>query len=122
MKEGLYKDVKAAMATKKLGMAETHVILPSSYKGSPRDNIQKYYAMAVVRALGKPSYFITMTCNPKWKEIVDNLPNGLKARECPDLVSRVFNIKLKSLLDDLNKKHVLGKPKCYRVLQERSST
>ena len=61
-------------------------------------------AMAVVRELGKPSYFITMTCNPKWKEIVDNLPNGLKAHQCPDLVARVFKMKLDSLLDDLRKK------------------
>ena len=100
------------MDASKLGKAGVHVILPSSYKGSPRDNIQRYCdAMAVVRALGKPSYFITMTCNPQWKEIVDNLPHDLKVHECPDLVARVFNIKLNALLDDLNNKHVLGKPK-----------
>ena len=112
LKAGNYKEVKAAMAANKLGKAGTHVILPSSYKGSPRDNTQRFCdAMAVVRALGKPSYFITMTCNPKWKEIVDNLPHGLKAHECPDLVARVFNLKLNALLEDLTKKHVLGKSK-----------
>ena len=112
LKAGQYKEVQAAMRTNQLGKAGVHVILPSSFKGSPRDNIQRYCdAMAVVRALGKPSYFITMTCNPKWKEIVDNLPNGLKAHECPDLVARVFQIKLKALLKDLTQKHVLGKHK-----------
>ena len=119
LKAGNYKEVKAAMAAKKLGQAGTHVILPSSYRGSPRDNIQRYCdAMAVVRSLGKPSYFITMTCNPKWKEIVDNLPYGLKAHECPDLVARVFNIKLNALLDDLTKEHVLGKVKGYTYVIE----
>ena len=112
LKAANYKEVKAAMEANKLGDSGTHVILPSSYKGSPRDNIQRYCdAMAVVRALGKPSYFITMTCNPKWKEIVDNLPHGLKAHECPDLVARVFKIKLDALLEDLHKNHVLGKSK-----------
>ena len=31
---------------------------------------------AVVRKLGAPSFFITMTCNPKWPEIVEALPPG----------------------------------------------
>ena len=110
LKAGTYKEVQAAMAANKLGMSGKHVILPSTYKGSPRDNVQRFCdAMAVVRELGKPSYFITMTCNPKWKEIVDNLPPGLKAHQCPDLIARVFNIKLKSLLHDLVHKNVLGK-------------
>ena len=110
LKAGSYKEVQAAMASNKLEESGKHVILPSTYKGSPRDNIQRYCdAMAVVRELGKPSYFITMTCNPKWKEIVDNLPPGLKAHQCPDLIARVFNIKLKALLHDLVHKNVLGK-------------
>ena len=107
------------MAANQLGISGRHIILPSSYKGSPRDNVQRYCdAMAVVRELGKPSYFITMTCNPKWKEIVDTLPNGLKAYECPDLVARVFNIKLNALLHDLTKKHVMGRVKGYTYVIE----
>ena len=102
-----------------MGQAGTHVILPSTYKGSPRDNIQRYCdAMAVVRELGKPSYFITMTCNPEWKEIVDHLPNGLEAHDCPDLVARVFNMKLNALLNDLLKKNVMGKVKGHTYVIE----
>jgi hypothetical protein len=42
-----------------------HIILPSSYIGSPRHVHQLYCdAMAIVREHGKPSLFITMTCNP----------------------------------------------------------
>ena len=119
LKSGKYKEVQRAMAANQLGISGRHIILPSTYKGSPRDNVQRYCdAMAVVRELGKPSYFITMTCNPKWKEIVDTLPNGLKAYECPDLVARVFNIKLNALLDDLTKKHVMGRVKGYTYVIE----
>ena len=74
--------------------------------------------MAVVRETGRPSFFVTMTCNAKWKEIIDALPNGLKAHECPDIVARVFNIKLKSFLDDVLKKNVLGKVKAYTYVIE----
>ena len=67
------------------------VILPLSYSGSQRNMKQEYQdAMAIVSAKGKPDLFVTMTCNPKWKEIQDNLLPGQSASDCPDLVSRVF--------------------------------
>lgn len=47
------------------------VVLPSSFSGGPRYIRQLYQdAMAIVRAKGKPSLFITMTCNSEWPEIV----------------------------------------------------
>ncbi|XP_021961437.1 uncharacterized protein LOC110857104 [Folsomia candida] len=85
------------------------VILPSSFIGSPRNMAQNYQdAMAIVRKFGKPDFFVTMTCNPKWPEITDNLQYGQKAEFRPDLVTRVFNLKLKELLDDISKKQILG--------------
>ncbi|XP_053571517.1 uncharacterized protein LOC128661269 [Bombina bombina] len=90
------------------------VILPSSFQGSPRNMAQNYHdAMAIVRKYGKPDYFITMTCNPKWPEILDNLLEGQAVEFRPDLVARVFNLKLNFLNDILNK-HVLGSP-CAKV-------
>ena len=50
-----------------------------------------------------------MTANPKWEEIQSHLFPGQTAADRPILVARVFNIKLKALLDDLKNKHVLGK-------------
>ena len=37
--------------------------------------MQQYYqdAMAIIRHTGKPDLFITMTCNPKWKELKEFL-------------------------------------------------
>jgi hypothetical protein len=87
----------------------TPVILPSSFLGSPRNMQQNYQdAMAIVRKYGKPDLFITMTCNPKWKEITENLNPWDKAEFRPDLIARVFHLKLDALLDDLCKKEIFG--------------
>ncbi|XP_039610024.1 uncharacterized protein LOC120529870 [Polypterus senegalus] len=84
-------------------------ILPSSFAGSPRNMLQNYQdAMAIVRKYGKPDHFITMTCNPKWEEIVNNLQRGQPVDGQPHLVARVFHLKLKALIDDICKKHIFG--------------
>jgi len=86
------------------------VILPSTFNGSPRAMNENYKdAMALVRKFGKPDLFITMTCNPSWQEITNNLEGLQKVEHRPDLVSRVFQIKLKSLQNDLYNNHLLGK-------------
>jgi hypothetical protein len=50
--------------------------------------------MAIVRQYGKLDLFITMTCNPKWEEIVSTLKLNEIANDRPDLVTRVFVGKL----------------------------
>ena len=65
-------------------------------------------AMSIISKYHKPDLFLTITCNPKWREITENLAPNEKAFDRPDLVSRVFNLKLRALLDDINKKSVLG--------------
>lgn len=67
-------------------------------------------SMARVRKLGKPHAFITMTCNPKWKEIQEALLPNQSPSSRPDIISRVFRMKLNELLDDISKRQVLGKP------------
>ncbi len=64
--------------------------------------------MAIVRQYGKPNLFITMTCNPKWEEIVNALKPDEIADDRPDLVTRVFVGKLQHLLDELLKKGIFG--------------
>ncbi|XP_075207808.1 LOW QUALITY PROTEIN: uncharacterized protein LOC142312705 [Anomaloglossus baeobatrachus] len=78
------------------------VILPSSFEGSPR-NMQQHYqdAMAIVTKYGKPDIFVTMTCNPKWVEITEHLEPWQQVEHRPDLVARIFRLKLKSLLQDI---------------------
>jgi len=64
-------------------------------------------AMAKVRKFGKPDLFVTITCNPKWKKIIDALFPRQIAKDRPELVTGVFNLKLDALLKDI-KDGVLG--------------
>ena len=86
------------------------VILPSSFAGSPRNMQQEYQdAMAIVSKKGKPDLFLTYTCNPKAREIIENLLPGQTASDRPDLVSRVFKQKLQVLKTDLFQRDILGR-------------
>ena len=70
------------------------IILPSSFIGSPRYMQQNYQdAMTIVSKSGKPDLFLTMTCNPHWREIQENLLPGQQVCDRPDLVARVFHLK-----------------------------
>jgi hypothetical protein len=86
------------------------VVLSRSFMGGPRDTANRFHdAMAVIRATRRPSLFITMTCNPRWPEIQQCLPYNSKPEDHPELVARVFKMKLDELLEDIEKRHVLGK-------------
>ena len=87
------------------------IILPSTFNGSPRAMQQNYQdAMAIVSKFGKPDLFLTFTCNPKCQAITENLPDGVKVEDRPDLVARVFKRQLQELLCDIRNNHVLGRP------------
>jgi len=91
------------------------IILPSSFVGSERFMTQLFQdAMAIVRTFGKPDIFLTMTCNPKWPEIQDQLlwevhpPPGANyqrrrqaASDRPDIVARVFEQKKNACLKEI---------------------
>ncbi|AQK52295.1 putative replication protein [Zea mays] len=50
------------------------VIVPASFTGGRRYHVMNYQdAMAICRVYDPPDLFVTFTCNPKWKEIVDAL-------------------------------------------------
>ena len=86
------------------------VILSSSFQGSPRAMQQNYQdAMAIVRKYGKPDLFITFTCNPRWKEIEEQLFPGQTPSDRSNLIARVFKLKLNELIDDIIKKHIFGR-------------
>lgn len=69
--------------------------------------VQQYQdVMAICRWAGLPNLFITFACNPCRKKInymLNNIP-GQMAKDRPDVVTRVFRLKLKELIDDLRKK------------------
>jgi hypothetical protein len=95
------------------------IILPSSFKGSPRHCQQGYQdSMALVRRFGKPCLFVTFTCNPTWPEITRNLQPGNSPTDEPDLVDRVFNLKLKEMLKDIKEREIFGKVIGYTYVVE----
>ncbi|XP_043228033.1 uncharacterized protein LOC122384558 [Amphibalanus amphitrite] len=87
------------------------VVLPASVTGSPRYMMSKLQdALCYVRDFGSADFFITVTCNPAWPEIVETLqalypgegPDGHdRACDHPDIVSQVFDQKLQVLLKQL---------------------
>lgn len=86
------------------------VILPSGFCGSNRNMYKRYLdSMALVQHFGKPDLFITMTTNPSWGDISSNtLFDGQDAYHRPDLIARVFNSKLKSLLHEIVDESIFG--------------
>lgn len=67
-------------------------------------------AMCYVRQYGRPDLFVTITTNPKWPEITDNLLENQQSQDRPDLIVRVFKQKL-------NKAMTLMKSGCFGTLQ-----
>ena len=98
------------------------IILPSSFIGSKRHMNQLFQdSMAICRTYGKPDIFLTMTANPNWPEIqeqllweVDPAPGAnyqrrrQKASDHPDIVARVFELKKNALLKEI-KEGIFGK-------------
>ncbi|OMP11561.1 DNA helicase PIF1, ATP-dependent [Corchorus olitorius] len=66
--------------------------------------------MAICQSYGYPDLFLTFTCNGNWSELKDALEffPGLRPEDRPDLVARVFHIKLRHFLDDIMKRAFFG--------------
>ena len=89
------------------------IILPSTHLGSARHMYQLFQdSMAICRFARKPDLFLTMTANPKWPEINQNLLRDEAAdhqgtihcqepSDRPDIVARVFEQKKESLLKEI---------------------
>ena len=83
--------------------------LPASFHGSHTSRKRKQLdAMAVVARRGPPTVMVTFTANPSWPEVEQNLSPGQIPMDRPDLIVRVFKVKLKHLLADL-KSNLFGK-------------
>ena len=109
MYKGLYEAVLRGETSP--ATAGKIIVLPSKFVGGARYMIQNYQdAMAICAWVGYPDLFITFTCNHKWPELVDFLKkHGLKPEDRPDLVSRIFKIKLNMLIKDIKKGKLFGK-------------
>ena len=113
LRADVYSGLRDAALGDNVNLAEhgTRIILPSSFIGSERHMNQLFQdSMAICRAFNKPDIFLTMTANPNWPEIQDQLlsevppPHGAnyrrrkqKASDHPDIVARVFEQKKNAL-------------------------
>ena len=75
-------------------------------------------ALPYVRHYGRPDLFITFTCNPKWSEIESLLKNGQRSHDRHELTARVFNLKLKKMINILVKGAIFGSTRCYMYTVE----
>jgi hypothetical protein len=104
--------LSAGVSATEIGTAV--VRLPSSFVGSARYYQQLYLdAMALPRKFGKPDIFVTFTCNPKWPEIQDALPARSHWKFHPDIVARVFMLKLKEFIHDIVVNEIFGTVRAY---------
>lgn len=68
-------------------------------------------SLAVCREYGHPDLFITFMCNPKWEKskYAVELCGTSDASTRPDIIARVFKLKLDAMVSDLTKHDVLGR-------------
>lgn len=111
--QGLIDHLNDAAADRNLRPGNL-MILPSTFVGGPRQMRQQYHdAMTIVRKYGRPDLFITFTCNPKWKEITEQLQPYQDASARPDIVSRVFQLKVEMFMQLIKKDKIFGEVKAH---------
>ncbi|XP_052622519.1 uncharacterized protein LOC128127849 [Lactuca sativa] len=100
-----------AQGTTDISNVGQRVILPSSFTGGARYMLQNYLdAMSLCKWFGYPYFFITFTCNPKWPEIKRFLKDtSLQPEDRPDILCRLFKIKLDAFIKDLRENQIFGK-------------
>lgn len=100
------------------------IIVPSSFTGGRRNKAQYLQdAFAICCWAGYPDLFITFTCNAKWPEIqymLDEAGGGQKPADRPDIVDRVFMIKLKELMRDIKEKKYFGETVASKSIDYQS--
>ncbi|KAG5537863.1 hypothetical protein RHGRI_025085 [Rhododendron griersonianum] len=95
------------------------IVLPGTFIGGPRDMRKRYLnAMTLVERYGKPDLFLTMTCNPNWQEIKDEMKTHEEAQNRPDLLCRVFRSKLEHLQKEIVKNQLFGPVAAYTFVVE----
>ncbi|XP_052130304.1 uncharacterized protein LOC127751208 [Frankliniella occidentalis] len=95
-------------------------ILPPGIYGSARHMKDLFYdALAVSQKLGHPSWMITLTCNRKWKEIVDECNRtNTDPNFRYDVKNRAFEMRATQLYSDLVREQIFGKVVGEMIVRE----
>jgi len=90
------------------------IVLLSSFTGGPRYMYQCYQdGLALAQYFKAIDIFMTVTCNPKWPEVQQELLPGQTAADHPDLVARVFHMKKTEIINNVYKNGVFGHTVAY---------
>ena len=103
-----------------LALEGTPMIMPASFVGGAKWYRALYHdAMSLPAHFGRPDIFLTMTCNPRWKEIIENIPEGVDPNPMvhADIVARVFYLKWMALMNDILVGQIFGAVLafCWRI-------
>lgn len=111
----MYKGLADAVLRGETNPSKTgkRIVLPSSFTGGACYMFQNYQdAMAICRWTGYPDLFIIFTCNQEWAELQRVITSqGLKSEDRPDLIYRIFKIKLDQLIKEIKQGKVFGRVK-----------
>ena len=124
MKSSTKKNARKAVESKTPDEEAKPVILPSTFIGGNKWYVEQYMdAMTRVAKFGSPDLFVTMTCNPKWDEIQQSMSriqqtHKISAADRPDILARVFHIKMTVLIHELTKKQIFGEVIAHQAVVE----
>ncbi|XP_012847884.1 PREDICTED: uncharacterized protein LOC105967828 [Erythranthe guttata] len=92
-----------------------HIIIPRSFTAGPRYMFNNFVdALQICNWIGFPTLFITITCNPQWPEIQRVLKDtNLRPEDRPDIMCRVFKMKLDSMMTEIKKGRIFGRIRAY---------
>ncbi|XP_022881047.1 uncharacterized protein LOC111398365 [Olea europaea var. sylvestris] len=95
------------------------IVLPQTFTCGHRDMLKRYLdAMSIVQRYEKPDIFLTITCNPNWPEIMQELKHNDEIQNRPDLIARIFRAKLEELKNDSYKENIFGSVVAHRYMIE----
>ena len=63
-------------------------------------------ALAAIRKLGRPTFFVTVSCNPNWPDVRNVLLPGQKRVDRPDILARVFARKKEEIIRRITREKV----------------
>ena len=70
-------------------------------------------ALTLLRRFGGSDLFITVMANPQWREVRESLLPNQSPHDRPDIITQVFNLKFKSVLNDIMQKSIFGAAEGY---------
>src|SRR6266536_5347383 len=90
------------------------IILFLSFTGGDRFMQQFYQDLIIlIRYFNNPDLFVIFTANPRWKKVTDALFPNQTYIDRPDIIVRVFRVRLKRLIHFIRVEAAFGPYRAY---------